>query len=93
MCPPRKQGETLGSLFCQFGLGQNAAPHGNHGVGGEDVASRQIRIILADLANGLCLCFCEAFGQRPGLFVLLRCFVQISWLEGVGLDADLLQQL
>jgi hypothetical protein len=89
MAPAGQQAKASLNRCVSFGLGQDAAPAGDDGVGREDAAVAAAADAVLD---------CERLGRGDALcvrareFTGQRAFIDVCGLDAVRPDADLLEE-
>ena len=92
MSATREEAEAIPGLVLGFALGQDAATDTDHRIGREQEAWAEIDALRGHGMRGFCLFDREARRMTAREFGPGGGFVDVGRKEGVGLDADLLQQ-
>src|SRR5262249_43345349 len=88
----RQKPEALASLVQQFRLGQDSPADGDHRVGSDNIGTPQFLVEPDGLQSRLSLGAGNPGCTGRGQFARLRDLVDVSGLQGIRLDAGLVDQ-
>ena len=92
MVAAREQTQTLRCFVHQFRLRQNAATHGNHGVGSQNVRPAQFVIELHRFQRGIGFRSRQPICAGARQFTAFRRLVDIRGAQRIRLDTGLIEQ-
>ncbi len=90
--PTREQAKAIGCLLHGLGLGQDAAPHGDHGIGGQHHGIATKAGDAGLVLGGECLEVGQTLRQLARQFALFGSFIDMGRHQMLGLDADLVEK-